>query len=617
MRPLFIPIVAAALACGLAPPALRADDTHARFDHYAVAADHPLASRAGAEILAAGGNAVDAAVATSFALSVVRPFSCGIGGGGFMVIYTEKSDDPARPAHLPRAITINYRETAPACAVPDYFQTLDDPLASTRGGKACAVPGTVAGLLHALDRYGTLDRSRILAPAIRLANEGFPADAAYAAAAHALIARFDKNPDWKTRFAFTWERFLGAGKIEVGDLIRLPEQARVLESIAARGRDGFYTGQVAQAIIDADHAAGGELTLADLAGYTVAEAEPLRADFADHTFLTMPPPSSGGLAMAQIFGLLERKDLAHQVKEQAWAAYTHLVAESFKHAFADRATWLADPAFADVPVQRLLSGPYLDRLASYIQIGHTFAPEFYGSRPDDPDLREPGSPPHDGGTSHFSIIDLRTDGGRAPMAVACTETINLHFGSLVSSEKLGFCLNDEMDDFTTRWTPEPKPGDAPALAPPPASQPANAFHLVQSARNRPQPGKRPLSSMSPTIVLDKDGHIQAVAGGSGGPRIITATTQVLLNALIRGDDAAHAVARKRFHHQWQPNQLEFEPGFDERQGGLGVDMWMRKLHHQVTTAAPDEVACVQLILRRDATLDAACDPRKGGAPAGQ
>ncbi len=599
--------VALATILLLAPAAARADDTHA-FHHYAVAADHPLASRAGAEILERGGNAVDAAVATSFALSVVRPFSCGLGGGGFMVIYSEKSDDSVK-ASGPRAIAINYRETAPACAVPDYFQKLDDPLASTRGGKACAVPGSVAGLLHALDRYGTLDRARVLAPAIRLANEGFPADAAYAAAAGGLIAQFEKHPDWKTRFAFTWERFLGAGQVKVGDMIRLPEQARVLEAVAARGRDGFYTGQVAQDIIDADRAAGGGLTLADLAGYKVVETEPLRAGFDGRTLITMPPPSSGGVAMAEVFGLLDRKHLAEQVKNQAWAAYTQIIVESFKHAFADRATWLADPAFADVPVRRLLSGPYLDRLASYIEIGRTNPPELYGSRPGDP-MIDPGPPPEDGGTSHFSIIDLRTDGGRAPMAVACTETINLHFGSLVSSDKLGFCLNDEMDDFTTRWNDAAKPGK------PEPSQPANAFHLVQSERNRPQPGKRPLSSMSPTIVIDADGRIRAVAGGSGGPRIITATTQVLLNALVRGDDAAHAVARKRFHHQWKPNQLEFEPGFDERQAGLGVETWMRKLHHHVVTAQPEETACVQLILRKADTLDAASDPRKGGAPAG-
>lgn len=590
----------------LASTPARADDAHA-FHRYAVAADHPLASQAGAEILEAGGNAVDAAVATSFALSVVRPFSCGIGGGGFMVIYSEAAADPARPA---RALAIDYRETAPACAVPDYFQKLDDPLASTRGGKACAVPGAVAGLLHALDRYGTLDRARVLAPAIRLAKDGFPADAAYAAAARGLIARFDQHPDWKTLFAFTWDRFLGAGKVEVGDIIRLPEQARVLEAIAARGRDGFYTGQVAQDIIDADHAAGGGLTLADLAGYKAAEAEPLRSAFGGRTLITMPPPSSGGLAMAQVFGLLERKDLAQSANKQEWAAYTQLIVESFKHAFADRATWLADPAFAKVPVDRLLSGPYLDRLASYIEIGRTNPPELYGSRPGDP-MIDPGELPDDGGTSHFCIIDLRSDGVRPPMAVSCTETINLHFGSLVSSDKLGFCLNDEMDDFTTRWNDNAGPGTDKA------AEPANAFHLVQSDRNRPQPGKRPLSSMSPTIVLDADGRIRAVAGGSGGPRIITATTQVLLNALVRSDDAEHAVARKRFHHQWKPNQLEFEPGFDERQGGLSVEMWMRKLHHQVVTATPEETACVQLILRTDATLDAASDPRKGGAPAGQ
>jgi gamma-glutamyltranspeptidase/glutathione hydrolase len=303
--------------------------------------------------------------------------------------------------------------------------------------------------------------------------------------------------------------------------------------------------------------------------------------------------------MAEVFGLLERKHLGEQVGKQAWAAYTQILVESFKHAFADRAAWLGDPAFVDVPVARLISGPYLDGLAKQIQFGRTFAPEFYGSRPEP--APDPADPPHDHGTSHLSIIDLRP-GKR--MAVACTETINLHFGSLVSSDQLGFCLNDEMDDFTTRWD---KDGAAAA----------NAFNLVQSERNRPQPGKRPLSSMSPTIVLDKDGRVEAVAGGSGGPRIITATVQVLLNTLLRGDDAWAAVSRKRIHHQWKPNELELEPGFDERQTGLGVDMWMRKQHHQVVESKPTETACVQLIVRKQGKLDAACDPRKGGAPAGE
>lgn len=557
----------------------------ARYERFAVAADHPMASEAGTEIMRAGGNAVDAAVATSFALSVVRPFSCGIGGGGFMVI-AGGNDAAMKPG-----VAICYREMAPGAAGPEYFERLDDRDASVRGGKACGVPGTVAGLLHALEKYGSMDRARVMAPAIRLAREGFKADEAYAAAARGVIAKFEDHPEWKTRFVFAWERFVGAGKVEVGDTIKLPEQATVLESIAAHGREGFYAGEVGEAVVQAVREAGGAMTIEDLAAFKVLELTPLRAEFDGRVFLTMPPPSSGGLAMAQVFGLLERTKLRSQVEKNNPAAYTQLVAESFKHAFADRATWLGDPAFVDVPATRLLSGPYLDGLARRIEIGRTHGPEWYGSRPDEGG--EAPRVPDDGGTSHLCVVDANG------MAVACTETINLHFGSLVSSDRLGFCLNNEMDDFTTRG------GEA------------NAFGLRQSDRNRPAPGKRPLSSMSPTIVLDAEGRVRAVAGGSGGPRIITATTQVLLNALVRGDDAARAVERERIHHQWSPDVLEVEPGFAERHQGMGVDIWMRKVHHQVVTAKPTETACVQLIVREKDSWHAASDPRKGGRPAGE
>lgn len=593
-------LVAAALALGVAAGTRAVADERPRvgsavYTRFAVAADHALASEAGAEVLRAGGNAVDAAVATSFALSVVRPFSCGIGGGGFMVIWIGEA--AARPGDGGRAdgraVAINYRETAPAGVGRGFFEGLPEE-DSRRGGKACAVPGTVAGLLHALEGYGSMDRARVLAPAIRLARGGFAADAAYAAASRGLSARFDEHPEWKGRFAFAWERFLGSGRIEVGDRIVLPEQARVLEAIAERGRDGFYAGEVADAIVVTCRDAGGVMTLEDLAGYRVVELPPLRAELGGggRVLLTMPPPSSGGVAMAQVFGLLERKGLAERAAKAEWGAYAQLLVEGFKHAFADRATWMGDPAFVDVPVERLLSGPYLDGLSRRIEIGRTRPPETYGSRP--AELQE--QLPEDGGTSHLCVVDHR-EGKR--MAVACTETINLHFGSLVSSERLGFCLNNEMDDFTTRRGA------------------ANAFGLAQSERNMPEPGKRPLSSMSPTIVIGADGRVEAVAGGSGGPRIITATTQVLLNALVRGDDAARAVSRARVHHQWSPNVLEIEKGLEDRQGGLGVEMWMRKLHHKVVESRPAETACVQLIMVRDGKLDAACDPRKGGAPAGE
>lgn len=549
----------------------------AKFERFAVAADHALASEAGAEILRAGGNAVDAAVATSFALSVVRPFSCGIGGGGFMVIVRPGMEGGAG------AVCINYRETAPAAVGAEYYEQLEDD-ASTRGGKACGVPGTVAGLLHALEKYGTMERGRVMAPAIRLAREGFAADAAYAGAARGVIDKMEARPEWKRRYAFCWERFVGGGQVEIGDVIRLPEQAAVLESIAAEGAAGFYEGKAARAIVAAAGASGGEMTLEDLRGYRVVECGPLKTEFMGRTLVTMPPPSSGGLAMAEVFGILERKGLGGFAagQEANAAAYTCLVVESFKHAFADRARFLGDPAFVDVPVARLMSDAYLDQLARRTVIGKTSPGEMYGDISQLPD---------DGGTSHLCVID------GAGNAVACTETINLAFGSLVSSAELGFCLNNEMDDFTTR------------------AGAANAFGLRQSALNAPAAGKRPLSSMSPTVVIGKDGKVEAVAGASGGPRIITATTQALLNVLARGECAGEAVARARVHHQWKPGVLEIEKGFDERHEGLAVESWMRKMGHRVEAAR--EGAAVQMIVVREGDIEAACDPRKGGRPAGE
>ena len=477
---------------------------------------------------------------------------------------------------------INYREMCPGAVGAEYFEKIEDATASVRGGKACGVPGTVAGLLYALEKYGTLPREKVMAPAIRLAREGFAADAAYAKAAAGTIEKFGEHPEWKTRFAFAWERFLGSGKVEVGQIIKQPEQAAVLERIAAGGADGFYKGETGAAIVAAVREAGGEMTLDDLAAFKVLETPPLRVEFAGRTMLTMPPPSSGGLAMAEVFGILDRKHIDEQAKKGNWGMYYLSLVEGFKHAFADRAKFLGDPAFVDVPVQRLLSGKYLDELAARIKVGKTMTSEMYGTM-------EPL--PEDGGTSHLCVIDGK--GG----AVACTETINLTFGSLVSSSKLGFCLNNQMDDFTTRRGK------------------ANAFGLVQSDKNLPAPGKRPLSSMSPTIVLDKDGKVEAIAGASGGPRIITATTQVLLNALVRGESAAKAVARARMHHQWKPAWLEIEEGFSEQHEGLGVDIWMRKLGHNVKTAT--EGAAVQVIVRKDGKWEAACDPRKGGRPGGE
>jgi gamma-glutamyltranspeptidase/glutathione hydrolase len=541
------------------------------YAHAAVAADHPVASQAGLEMLKRGGNAVDAAVATSFCLSVVRPYSCGIGGGGFMLIYQPATDD--REA---RAIAIDYRETAPAAVDANYFVNREDKTASAFGHHAVAVPGTVAGLTHALKNYGTLGLATVLEPAIRAADEGFAADANFVNAARELGRDLEKHPHLMKFAAPLWQDVCKSGALQVGDIIRQPQEARALRLIAEQGADAFYRGEIGHAIFATMHTHGGPITMADLKDYAVRERQPLEGRFREHTVLSMPPPSSGGIAMQQSLGILERRwsDLSRYKHNSA--GFIHVIVEALKHAFADRARWLADSDFTNVPVQHLLSPGHLDELASRIALDRTSDPQTYGTI-------EP--PPNDGGTSHFCVIDS------AGMAVACTETINLNFGSLVTVPGFGFVLNNEMDDFTT------VPGRA------------NEFNLTQSDRNLPQGGKRPLSSMSPTIVV-KDGRAVLIAGASGGPRIISGTFEAMLNCLVFDMQPQDAVSAPRFHHQWMPDVLQLENGSATE----WVKSDLRSRGHELGSISV--VGQVQLI-RVDADgIRAASDPRKGGTPAG-
>jgi gamma-glutamyltranspeptidase/glutathione hydrolase len=553
---------AAILLTGCA--AVRTADTHAAtFPRGAVAADHHLASEAGAAMLAKGGNAVDAAVAASFTLAAVRPYSCGLGGGGFMVIHL-----PDDPTHGPVTTAINYRETSPVG--PDFFVTTD--ASSTVGGPAVAVPGTIAGLLHALDTYGTLDRATVLAPAVRAAERGFIADAHYAAAAEGLTARFAANPEWKRRFPLVWNTYLLAGRVRVGDRITNPALARTLEACATWG-DGATETRIHAAISNAVTADAGVMPAAALAAYRPVEVEPIVAEFDGLRLFCMPPPSSGGTTIAQTMLILAALGLepADPVDTDA---ERHALVEALKHAFADRSRYLADPAFAPVPVAAMLDPANIARMAGAIG-DRTLETDAYGTFDALTD---------DAGTSHLSAAD------RWGGAVACTETINLEFGSLLGVDELGVVLNNEMDDFTTR-----------------RGRP-NAFGLTQSDRNLPQIGKRPLSSMSPTIVLDDDG-VLLIVGASGGPRIITGTLQVMLNALS-GMDAGDAVAAPRLHHQWTPDRVELEPGAADWGQGL-----LLRGHN---VGKRDAAGNVQLIKRNPHApgWQAASDPRKGGRPAG-
>ncbi|MDX2475498.1 MAG: gamma-glutamyltransferase [Candidatus Krumholzibacteria bacterium] len=543
----------------------------ATYSESAVVADHPLASQAGARMLAAGGNAVDAAVAASFCLSVVRPFSCGIGGGGFMLI----SLPPSQADSGGQAIALDYRETCPAAVGPDYY--LDKPNTNSRlGARASGVPGTVAGLLYALETYGSLDRAVVLAPAIEAARRGFVADAAHVNAAGDMTTVWQEHPELRDSMGEAYARFAREGQIAVGDLVVNEPHALALELIARDGAQAFYRGPIADAIMIAMDRDDGPMTKADLGSFTVRDRAALASEVGSWQVLSMPPPSSGGVATQQVFGLLERLGGLDGNIDQDSAQWRHMLIESFKHAFADRARWLADDTFTPVPLDQLTSPAYLDSLAARFDPTTTLPNEQYGTAP---------QLPGDSGTSHISVIDA--DG----MAVGCTETINLYWGSCAEVPGFGFLLNDQMDDFTT-------------------SDAANAYGLIQSDRNRPGPGKRPLSSMTPTIVLE-NGHPVAVAGASGGPRIITGTLQVLLSGLVFGDDAGQAVVRPRLHHQWQPDEVRVETAWQDTE----VLDQLRDRGHK-TVWYGKAVGVVQVIFVQDGRITAASDPRKGGRPAG-
>ena len=550
-----------------------------QFAHGVVAADHSDASSAGAEILDLGGNAVDAAVATSFALSVVRPYSCGIGGGGFMLI--SLTDDPATPEPGDRLSTaIDYRERAPAAITAHHFGPLP-PDAARFGPHAVAIPGTVAGLLHALETYGMLDRATVLTPAIRLAEHGFEADA-HTLDAIGVLDDFleERGPEWPGA-AFLRGIYTRDGDAHPGMEIRNPLQALALRLIALHGRDGFYGGAVGETIVEVVAGSGGVLTLDDLESYEPKEVPPLVGTAFGREFVCMPLPSSGGVCILQTLTMLEsRRDLLAGVMRSS-PEYAHLLGEVFKHTFVDRARHLADPEFVEVDVDALLDRSRLRARAATIEMGRTHDPAHYGLD---------GRFPVDGGTSHFCVVDRWGNG------VACTETINLEFGSRLAVAEFGFVLNNQMDDFLTR------PGEA------------NAFDLTQSERNLPAPGKRPLSSMSPTIVLDGEGRVEVIVGASGGPRIITGTLQAILNVVHWRLPAEESVSAPRFHHQWMPDAMFLEPAL---MGDRVYVAALRRIGHAVRER--EDVGNVQLI-RRDPSgwgWQAAGDPRRGGRPAGR
>lgn len=494
-----------------------------RAEHGMVVSVHELASQAGVEMLKAGGNAIDAAVATGFALAVVHPAAGNIGGGGFMLIRMNDGE-----THF-----LDYREKAPGQATADMYQDAQGnviPMLSRVGYKAVGVPGSVKGLVQAQERFGKLDLKRVMAPAIRLARDGFTLDWG--------DARSMTNDAGLAQYPDSKRIFQNDGKgWRQGDIFRQPQLARTLERIVA-APDDFYRGKMAREIAEFVQRGGGLITVEDMANYEVKDRTAVRGSYRGLEIISAPPPSSGGIALIETLNILEGYDLAKAGFGSAESI--HLITEAYRRAFYDRAQFLGDPEFSDIPVMRLAdkkyavdwrdsinpqrasSSPRLERPATSAELTRYAAehPVF-----------APGAEPTE--TTHYSIVDA------AGNAVAVTTTINGGFGSKVTVGPLGFLLNNEMDDFSAK-----------------AGVP-NMFGLIQGNANAVGPHKRPLSAMTPTIVL-KDGKLWLVLGTPGGPTIITTVANILIGVVDFGLDIQQAVNAPRFHHQWIPDRILME-----------------------------------------------------------
>jgi gamma-glutamyltranspeptidase / glutathione hydrolase len=532
-------------------------------EHGMVVAQEKTAARIGADILKQGGNAIDAAVATGFAMAVTYPRAGNIGGGGFMMIHLAGRNED---------VAIDYRETAPAASTAQMFLGSDgkpDPAKSRDSALGIGVPGTVAGLALALEKYGSgkFTLAQLLQPSIALAGEGFVLTDDLA----------DTLPQWYRRLA----RWPAAAKIfsrpdgtslREGDRLVQTDLAATLTSIAAQGPRGFYEGPVAEKLVNAIVDAGGIMTSDDLKSYSAVIRPPMQGTYRGYDVVSMPLPSSGGVVLLETLNMLEGFPLGEM--QPGSADQLHLLIEAMKRAYADRARFLGDPAFVDAPTTMLTSKDYAAKQRATI----------------DPARATPAAPlqsinlPHEGhNTTHFSVVDGLGN------AVSNTYTLNFSYGVGLVADGTGVLLNNELDDFT---------------AAPGAS---NAFGLVGYEANLPGPGKRPLSSMSPTIVL-RDGRPVLVTGSPGGSRIISTVLQVLVNVLDDKMDIAAAVAASRLHHQWMPDEVRVEPGFPE-----DVLAALRAKGHRVLES-PGYSSANSILVTANGLLGAP-DPRTRGAEA--
>ena len=487
-----------------------------RASHGMVVSKESHATHVGVDILRQGGNAIDAAVAVGFALAVTSPRSAALGGGGFMLVYLAKEK---------RTVALDYREVAPSALSRDAFLDSSgqpDGRLSRDTGLAVGVPGTVAGLAYAHAHWGSgrLSLEQLVAPAIALARDGVPV-------ADDLEDSLAQDAGRIGKFPETRKIFLHADglPLALGDRLIQTDLANTLRAIGLGGPSAFYNGPIADAIASSVRGIGGRMSADDLATYKVVEREPLRGTYRGHEVVSMPPPSSGGALVIEILNLLEAFPIGTFGANSA--AEIHVMAEAMKLAYADRSEWLADPDFYTVPARGLISKSYADDRRKQISPERALsANEIAPGRP---------QPYESSQTTHFSVVDEEGN------AVANTYTLNLSFGVGMVATGTGVVLNNEMDDFTA------KPGAS------------NTYGLVGQGLNLPEGGKRPLSSMSPTLVF-KDGHLEFVLGSPGGSRIITTVVEILINLIDHGYNVTDAVDLPRFHHQWRPDQLLMERG---------------------------------------------------------
>ena len=516
-------------------------------------------SQVGAEIMEKGGNAVDAAVAMGFALGVCEPFTSGLGGGGLCTIHTADGQD----------YFIDFREVAPAAATLDLYLDAEGKSngSTVTGGLASGVPGEVAGLLYLLENYGTMTREEVISPAIRIATEGFTVSRY---CANAIADAYDKAVQFPEMQSVYWDE--NGLPYEEGDVITNPGLAKALQKIVDEGRDGFYKGEVAEALVQTIQKYGGVMTLEDLANYEVQVHEPVTSTYRGYKIISSPPPSSGGTHLIEILNILENFDVGSL--EINSPEYIHLFAETFKLSYADRAQYMADTNFVpDVPLTGLTSKEYAKERAALIDLDQ--AQEFYCG---DPTLYEHTD------TTHYSVADV--DGN----CVAITKTINYYFGSGVMVGDYGFMMNNQMDDFSTN--PE--------------------------SVNKVEPGKKPLSSMSPTVVLNEDGSPFMVLGTPGGARIFASVAQVISRVIDHNIPLHDAISIPKIWNNGGANNLQYENALKGYEDYAVTDETLAKLvemgHGDITTAASGAVQAIEFL--EDGTLYGTADPRQDGKAVG-